>query len=247
MMENAQLIGLSRQMALRRQMDVVANNLANMQTSGFKAASIVFEEYQMATAEMEAASRGDAIVSYVVDRASFRDFGAGAMRQTGAPLDVAIGGDGFFTVQTPDGLRYTRDGSFKMDAEGQLVTASGHPVLGEAGPITFDPEDTGIVIGRDGTVATSAGEKGRLRISAFDDVEMLEAEGGNLFADGGAAAVAAQDPRVMQGMLEGSNVAAVAEMTNMIEVNRAYQSFARMVEQTDELRRSTITTLSRVS
>ncbi len=247
MMENSQLISLSRQMALRRRMDVIANNLANMQTSGFKSQSVVFEEYQMAKAQMEAPDRPDSIVSYVVDRASFRDFSPGGMRQTDAPLDVAIGGKGFFTVQTPDGVRYTRDGGFQIDANGQLVTASGYTVLGEAGPITFNPEDSGIVVGKDGTVATSAGEKGRLQIVQFDDPALLKAEGDNLFSAGNAVAQPADDPRVMQGMLEGSNVSAVSEMSNMVEVSRAYQSLARMIETTDELRRSTLSTLSRVS
>ena len=247
MMENAQLIGLSSQMALRRRMDVIANNLANMQTSGFKQEGVVFEEYRMAGAEMEAPTRADSIVSYVVDRATFRDFGTGTMRQTGAPLDVAIGGEGFLTVQTPDGPRYTRDGSLKIDAAGQLVTASGLPVLGEGGPINFGPEDTNILIGRDGTIATAAGEKGRLQIVAFEDSSLLGAEGGNLFAAGEAVPQPAADPRVMQGMLEGSNVAAVAEMSEMVQVNRTYQSLARAMQQTDELRRSTLSTLSRVS
>lgn len=247
MMENAQLIGLSRQMALRRRMDVIANNLANLQTNGYKAEGVTFEEFRMKKAEMEAANNADSDISFVLDKASFRDFRPGDMRQTDAPLDIALGGEGFLTVQTPNGPRYTRDGSLKIGTNGQLVTSAGDPVLGDAGPITFGPQDTGISFGRDGTVASSAGVKGRLQIVEFDDPAALQAEGGNLFAAGAAIAQPAADPRVLQGMLEGSNVSAVPEMANMIEVNRAYQSLARMMENSDELRRSTLTTLSRVS
>ncbi|WP_040485066.1 flagellar basal-body rod protein FlgF [Lutibaculum baratangense] len=246
-MENAQLIGLSQQMALRRRMDVIANNIANLQTSGFRGESVVFEEYQMAKAEMNAPSRADSIISYVVDRASYRDHSAGTMRQTGSPLDVAIGGQGFFTVETPDGPAYTRDGGFQIDANGQLVTAAGYPVMSEGGPITFAADESGITFSADGTVSSSAGEKGRLAIVTVDDVSLLKAQGDNVFAAGDAVAQPAEDPRLMQGVLEGSNVSGVTQMTDMVSVNRTYQSIAKIIERTDELRRSTLSTLSRNS
>ena len=145
-MENASLIGLSRQTALRRQLDVIANNLANVNTPGFKAERMMFEEYLMPVANMEMARQRDGNMSYVQDLATIRDYAAGTLVQTENPLDVAIQGDGWFVVDTENGERYTRNGGFMLNAGGELVTSEGHPVMGEAGPIVFGTEDVDIAI-----------------------------------------------------------------------------------------------------
>ena len=126
-MENTLLIGLSRQIALQRELDVVANNVANMNTTGYKADGAIFEEYLMPQAQAAGFQGADRRVSYVQDRATWRDFGAGPIRPTGNPLDVAIYGDAFFVVQTPRGERYTRNGAFQINAQGELVTSAGGP------------------------------------------------------------------------------------------------------------------------
>ena len=145
-MENAQLISLSRQIALQRQMDVVANNMANINTTGFKAESMLFEDYVMPTASDNNFAGLDQDLHYTEDWSTIHDMTTGSIEQTGNPLDVALSGKGFLTVQTPAGQRYTRNGSLQIDASGTLVDLNGNPVLGESGPIKFDPSDTDIAI-----------------------------------------------------------------------------------------------------
>lgn len=240
------LIGLSRQTALRRQMDIIANNLANLGTAGHRAQDVLFAERLMERAELTAARRPDRDLSFVVDRGSLHDFSPGPLTVTGNALDIAIDGDGWFVVETAEGERYTRNGTFRLDAEGTLVTTDGHPVLGQAGQITFDPEETDISIAGDGTVSTSVGEKGRLRVAAFEDNGTLTAEGASLFSSEAVPAEATAEIRVVQGAIEGSNVKPIVEMSRMIEVQRGYTMLARMMERSDELRRQAIGTLGRL-
>jgi len=134
-MENTLLVGLSRQMVLERQMDVVANNVANVNTTGYKADKSLFEEYLKTGAHEDNFVGLDRRVSYVQDGGIFKDFTQGPTEQTKNPLDVAIDGAGFLEVQTPAGLRYTRDGGLQINNQGQLVTAAGNPVIGNNGPL----------------------------------------------------------------------------------------------------------------
>src|SRR5262249_33813077 len=140
-MENASLIGLSRQIALQRELDVVANNIANVNTDGFKADGSIFQEYLMPVARSNAFRGRDTVMSYVQDRATWQDFGQGPLQQTGNPLDVAIDGNAFLAVQTARGERYTRNGALKISVTGQLVTAEGDPVIGANGPIQMQSGD----------------------------------------------------------------------------------------------------------
>ena len=158
-MENTLLVGLSRQMTLERQMDVVANNVANINTTGFKADRSLFEEYLRSPAHEDNFVRADRRVSFVQDRATFHDFAAGPSEQTKNPLDVAIDGKAFLVVQTAAGERYTRDGGLQINNQGQLVTASGDPVLGTSGPIVFQPTDKAINIAADGNVTVRRGHR----------------------------------------------------------------------------------------
>jgi flagellar basal-body rod protein FlgF len=245
-MENAQLIGLSRQIALLRQMNVVANNMANMNTTGFKAQSILFEEYINPVARDRDFTGRDQSLSFVQDWATMTDMAPGAMVQTGNPLDVALEGEGFFAVQMPSGEeRWTRSGAFQINTSGMLVDVAGNPVLGEGGTITFDSTDTEITIARDGTVMTQNGSKGRLRIVEFDDPRVLARVGDNLFE--GGEPLPATNTRVTQGFIERSNVSSVTEMAEMIRVNRSYQSLASFMQRQDELRRSAIQRLGDMS
>ncbi|HEV7345147.1 MAG TPA: flagellar basal-body rod protein FlgF [Devosia sp.] len=238
MIENAQLISLSRQIALRRQMDVVANNMANINTTGFKAEDILFEEYVMPVARNQDFPTLDQPLSYVQDWATMHDLSGGAMVQTGNEFDVGLNGDGFFAVQTPGGERWSKSGAFQLSANGTLVDLNGNPVLGEGGPIQFGPEETGILIASDGAISSSAGPKGNLRLVEFDDPQVLTRVGSNLFA--GGTPVPATNTRAMQGFIERSNVSGVAEMAEMIRVSRAYESAASLATKQDELRRSAI-------
>ena len=138
-MDNAVLVGLSRQMALGREMDVVANNIANLNTTGFKADGSIFEEYLFRRAARAASSGSRA--SFVLDRGVWHDMSQGSIERTGNSLDVAIDGKGFMVVQTPNGERYSRNGSLQISPTGQLVTSDGYPVLGDGGPITLQSTD----------------------------------------------------------------------------------------------------------
>lgn len=243
-MENAQLISLSRQVVLRRQMDVIANNVANINTTGFKGEKLAFEEYMMPVASADAFQNGNKTLSYVNDYHSAYDFSAGPTVPTGNPLDVAVNGDGWFVVQTPEGERFTRNGSFGMGPNGELVTQSGHRVMGASGPITFARNDTDIEISSDGTISTNNGVRGRLRLAAFENEAALKPTGDTLFE--GENPQPATTARIAQGVLERSNVRGVVEITRMIDVTRTYQSVTRMMQQADDLRRKAIDTLGNV-
>ena len=237
-MENAQLISLSRQIALQRQMDVVANNLANVNTTGFKAEQLLFEEYVAPVARHKDFSWVDQPLAYTQDWATMHDLSGGAVVQTGNPLDVALQGDGFLAVQTPAGEQWTRAGALQINAEGILVTTDGHPILGDGGPIQFDDDDSDITIAADGAISTNDGIKGRLRMVEFANPQELEREGSNLFS--GGTPIELGTTRVLQGALEKSNVSGVSEMTEMIRVSRSYQSLASLMQKQDEMRRSAV-------
>ncbi|WP_338610127.1 flagellar basal-body rod protein FlgF [Pelagibacterium nitratireducens] len=239
MIENAQLIGLSRQMALQRQMDVVANNLANINSTGFKAEAILFEEYVMPVASDRSFPSGSQQLSYVQDWATMHDLAAGSMTQTGNPLDVALAGEGFLAVQAPEGTRYTRNGAMEINSDGVLVTQNGFPVLSDGGnPIVFGAGETDIAITAEGEITSSAGNKGSLAVVEFENPQELTRTGDTMFAGGTPLAVSTT--RVVQGALERSNVSGVGEMTEMIRVTRAYSSLADLMNKQDELRRSAI-------
>ena len=253
-MENTLLIGLSRQVTLERQMDVVANNVANVNTNGFKADQSLFAEYLMPNAREDNFTAGrDRRISHVVDRATFHDFAQGPSEQTKNPLDVAIDGNAFLAVQTGGGERYTRDGSLQINAQGQLVTVSGNPVLGTGGPIVFQPGDRDITIAADGGVTVREGNartdsvRGKLRLVNFAQPQKLLKDGNNLFAAGEAgAAQPAINANVKQGFIEKSNVNSITEMSRMIEVTRAYTQISAMLQQQGDLRKTALDKLADV-
>lgn len=247
-MENTLLVGLSRQVALRRELDVVANNLANLGTTGFKGESTLFQEFLAGRAREHSFQGADQRVSMVMDRATRTDFGQGPLEHTQSPLDIAIDGEGFFVVETPQGERYTRSGAFTTSPTGELMTASGHRVLGEGGPIQFDPNDTDISIASDGTISTRLGERGRIRLVRFENEALLSKQGENLFAATAGAQPVAVEPRtrIVQGAIEKSNVRPIAEISRMIEITRAYTSISTLMQKTDELRRTAIERLADV-
>jgi len=231
-MENTSFIALSKQSAIRRTMSVVANNLANMNTTGFKGEKIMFVEHLVRSKGGE--KIGGERMAYVRDIATVRDKSEGPLQKTGNPLDLAINGDGFFTIDTPDGERYTRNGNFQMNEEGQLVTRLGHPVLSDNGqPFFFTAEDGQISIARDGTVSTDTGQIGRIGVVSFENTyDMQQVAGGLLNTEQQPAPV--EQTNVVQGMLEGSNVQPIIEMTRMIEANRSYNHVKNFVQREDE-------------
>ena len=240
-------------MVLERQLDVVANNVANVNTNGFKADQQLFEEYLTSGAHEDNFQASDRRVSYVQDRGTYRDFSQGPIQSTGNPLDVAIDGSGYLAVQTANGERYTRDGNLHMSNTGQLVTASGDAVFGTGGPIVFQPTDHDITISPDGTVTVVEGAnradsiRGKLRIVNFADPQQAQKQGNNLYAAAdGAVAQPDTKSTILQGSIEKSNVNAVGEMSRMVEVMRTYQQIATLVQTQSDLRKTAIEKLADV-
>ena len=252
-MENALLVGLSRLVVLERQVDSLANNVANANTNGFKADRPLFEEYLRSPAHEDNFQRSDRRVSFVQDRGSFHDFSAGNTELTKNPLDVSIDGRGFLAVQTPADERYTRDGGLQINNLGQLVTAGGNPVLGTSGPIVFQPTDKQINIAVDGNVTVLEGTgrtdsvRGKLRLVSFADAQKLVKEGSNLYSAGqGVAAQPDTTSKVRQGFIEKSNVNSVTEMSRMIEITRTYTQISALLQQQSDLHRTAIEKLADV-
>jgi flagellar basal-body rod protein FlgF len=252
-MENGSLIGLSRQIALQRELDVIANNIANLNTTGFKAEGVVFQEHLMPVARANQFGGADRRLSFVQDRATWHDLSQGPVQQTGNPLDVAISGDAYLTVQTPRGERYTRNGALQLSATGELVTSEGYRVIGENGPITLQPGDRDVSISPDGTISVREGRnttdslRGKLRLVSFAQPQRLQKDGTSTFAaPAGLAPQPATNVRVAQGTIEKSNVRSVIEMTRMIEVTRSYSQVAGILQQQSDMRRSAIEKLAEV-
>jgi flagellar basal-body rod protein FlgF len=251
-MENALLIGLSRQVALQRELEVVANNIANLNTTGFKGDGAVFEEFLMPVASADRFQGADRRMSYVQDRATWHNFAPGPVQQTGNPLDLAIDGDAFLVVQTARGERFTRNGALQVNAAGELVTNNGDRVLGDGGPIQFQNTDRDISINPDGSITVREGAnadsaRGRLRLVRFENVQQLRKDGSSLFAaPEGVAPQPAQSVRIVQGAVEQSNVRGVIEMSRMIEITRNYTQIATLLQQQGEQRRSAIEKLAEV-
>lgn len=247
-MQNTLLVGLSRQVALGRELDVVANNIANINTAGFKADGSIFEEFLNSNAR---ADQSGSRVSFVRDRGTWHDLSAGPVERTGNPLDVAVDGKAFLVVQTPAGERYTRNGSFQINNAGELVTSEGAQVMGEAGPIKFQPTDNQVSISADGTISVREGnaktdsQRGRLRMVSLDGAN-LKKDGGSTFSVVSGTPEATKTSRIIQGSVEKSNVRAVVEMTRMIEVTRSYTQIANMLSQQADMQRSSMTKLAEV-
>jgi flagellar basal-body rod protein FlgF len=253
-MENTLLVSLSRQTALRRELDIVANNIANLNTTGFKADGAVFSEYLQSSARAGQFAGPDQRLSFVQDRMSWHDMSQGTVQQTGNPLDVALDGDGMLVVQTPRGERYTRNGSLQIGANGELVTGSGDKVLGDNGPIVFQPTDNDIVITKDGTIKVREGvslnsdtTRGKLRLVTFENAQQLQKDGASTFSvPDGVVPQPVKSINVVQGAIEKSNVRSVIEMTRMIAISRAYTEVAGILQQQSDLRKSAIQQLADV-
>jgi flagellar basal-body rod protein FlgF len=244
-MDNALYIGLSRQVALQRQMDIVANNIANADTSGFKVESLMLKTDPETPAFTAGGPRP---VKFVASDGVARDFSAGSLRRTDAPLDLAIEGQAFFKVTTAAGDRFTRDGRFRMDTDGKLVTQAGDPVADDGGgTITIDPEKGPVTISADGVVSQGTVRAGKIGLYKFDNLSVLEKTGDNLLKNSSnQQPVAADTAKMRQGMLEGSNVQPVVEITRMIEVSRAYEQISKMMDAQADLSRSSVERLGKI-
>lgn len=237
-MENSIYLALSRQNVLRTNMDIIANNVANMSTSGFRGQNTLFREM------VEDPRYNDDPLSFVTDYGQYQITDPGPMQQTGNPLNVALTGDGFMGVQQPDGkVAYTRDGNFQKRADGTLVTASDFPVMGQGGPIQIPASSTEVLIDEKGVISDQNGQIGQLMVVEFKNVQDLEPVGNNLYSSP-APGIAAEKTTVSQGYIEGSNVKPVVEMNRMIETLRDFQSTQKLLETEHDRLRSAIQKLT---
>jgi flagellar basal-body rod protein FlgG len=244
-------------LAYEKRLEVVANNLANINTAGFKRDDVAFQAYMTS-------GTGETVPVYPpypqpLQASSFwiayqsrTDYTPGPLKATGNPLDLALNGKGFFTVESPDGTVFTRRGNFTLSPEGALVTQEGWPVQGTSGEIRLEdrsggPNGPAFSVGDDGMVRVNGRDVGRLQITEFTDPDSLVKIGRGYFkaasADTGSAS--AQDVQVAQGFLEMSNVEAVQMMTEMIEILRGYESYQRVIRSIDETTARSITEVGR--
>lgn len=244
-MDNALFVGVSQQMVLRREMEIIANNIANLDTTGFKVESLM---QKTEPSEPAVTLDGPRPVKFVTADGVARDFGQGALIKTDAPFDMAIEGQGFFQIQTPNGPRFTRDGRFTTDPNGRLVTQAGHPVLDEGGAeILIDLERGQVSIGADGSMSQGDERVGKIGMFAFANAGVLEKAGDNLFRNtSNLQPQPVTEAKLRQGHLEGSNVKAVLEITRMVEVSRAYERTAKMIDSEFELSRRSVERLGKI-
>jgi len=225
-MENSLYVGLSRQLVLDHAMTLVANNVANASTAGYRAQNPMFEEY---IAKSSGYTNQDSL-SMVYDMGQYDTTSPGSISATGGTYDIALNGPGFIEVMAPSGaIQYTRGGDFTLNSNSELVTSDGFRVSGPGGnPIAIPAGANEVIITDDGDISADGNIVGRISVVEFDNIQSLTPEGNGLYSskDTGRAAT---ETVVKQGYLEGSNVNPVQEMTRMIEILRTYQSTMRMI------------------
>ena len=235
-MDASGYVTLTRQSGLMREMQVVANNIANASTTGFRREGVVFAEHVVRTGG-ESLSMGHA-------RGRLTDPTQGALAPTGGALDLAVEGEGFFAIETPEGPRMTRAGAFAQSPEGDLVTFEGHRVLDIGGaPVNVPPDAGAVTVGPDGTVSTPLGPLAQIALVRPVDPLAVSRGAGTAFDPGPAGFEPAPEGRILQGHLEGSNVNPVAEIARMIEVQRAYELGQSFLDREDQRMRGLIETM----
>ena len=216
-------------MALGRQLEVIARNIANASTTAFKAYKPLFEQFLVDSTQRE--------IAYVQDFGDLTSFQEGTITHTGSPLDVAIKGEGFFVADTPIGRLYTRNGHFQLDFEGQLVTTTGDPILDiNDQPIVIDLTLGEVNINSDGTISVGDLPPERIQIVTFANRQELDRIGSGYFRGGGEE-IQDDVSQTVQFMLESSNVEPVIELTAMIATSRSYQAAQRIIDTEHELQR----------
>lgn len=231
-MNDSGYINIARQSGLLKELSMIANNIANISTTGYRREGAVFSEFVKA---QNSPQRADGLQSAQDSTsighlgAHFSDFTSGDIKRTGGTFDLAVDGEGFFSVDTPAGPALTRAGNFMIDKDGTLITPSGYAVLDDAGgQIQIPPEASVVAIAGDGTISADGNPVGRIGVLGAP-MENLSRIGDNLWrAEGGAQQVA--DARVLQGFLEGSNVNPVIEIARMIEVQRSYEAGQKLFD-----------------
>ncbi|HID97712.1 MAG TPA: flagellar basal-body rod protein FlgF [Thermodesulfobacteriaceae bacterium] len=214
---------------IERKLEVVANDMANVNTVAFKQQQLTFHEYLVLQADgSQRNAKGET---------AWNEFSQGPLDETGNPFDFAVNGPGFFVIQTPDGPRYTRAGNFTLDSQNQLVTRDGFQVLGDGAPIVLeDTSGQGVWLSDDGIFFVDGSQVGKIDVVMFDDPESLIQVGENMYrASDKAGTPTPAESRVRQGFLEGSNINAVETMVTLIDLHRAYEAQMKALQTLDEM------------
>ena len=236
-MDAAGYTTLTRQSGLMHEMQVVANNIANISTTGFRREGVVFEEYIAPTQDGPSLSMASGNARVV-------DLTQAGLSQTSAVFDFAIQGEGFFQIETPDGERLTRAGSFTPSPNGELVTNDGYRLLDQGGaPVFIPPSARNLAVAQDGTLSADGAPIARIGLWQPSDPLSLQHQSGTLFSANGIEP--AEGGVILQGYLEDSNVNPVMEIARMIEVQRAYELGQSFMDQEDKRMRSVVDTLGR--
>ncbi|EZP48675.1 flagellar hook-basal body complex protein [Sphingomonas sp. RIT328] len=246
-MDVSSYVLLSHEQALRRRLDVAANNMANTNTVGFRRERPVFREF--VERARQAQVRDARNTSFVLDFGAVHDTAPGPFQATGNPLDVMIQGPGYLTVSTPAGVAYTRAGFIKIAADGRLTSSAGYPLLDDRGaPISVPTgEEARVTIGEDGTVHGATGPLGRLGLAVFADERMVMPRGDGMMTGTGSRILSAAEVQLKSGGVEGSNVEPIVETTALIDILRSYQVSQQMSQSLDDLRHDAIQRLGRLS
>lgn len=238
-MDVTQYTALSRQSGLKREMAVIANNIANMATTGYRGEGLIFSEFVQTT------GFGQPSVSMTDTGAKNTDFSQGLLRETGGSFDMAIEGNGFFQILAPEGVRLTRAGAFEPNAAGELVTPEGYPLLDAGGaPVFIPPDARSIALAPDGTLSADGQPLTDIGLVVPLEPALMERATGASFIPNGEVAPA-EDATVHQGFVEGSNVNPIIEVARMIEVQRRYESAKSFLEKEDDRVKKVIDTLGR--
>ena len=237
-MDNAIYTTLTRQSGLMREMQVVANNIANAATTGFRQEGLIFSEHVKRI-------EGGASLSMATANVRNTLMLQGGLTQTGGPLDLAIEGEGFFLIETPQGERLTRAGHFSASADSELVTTDGFRVLDTGGaPVFLPPDASDLSVAADGTLSAGGIPLAQIGlVQPVDSLGMIRETGVMFRADAGVEP--AEAGRILQGFLESSNVDPISQIARMIEVQRAYEMGQSFLEREDERIRAAIKTFIR--
>ncbi len=234
--QNSAVIGLFRQ---QRRYELISNNLSNVQTPGFKKDAPVFHQvFSDALNPSLTALSMDSEISQTL-------FNQGEIQRTGNLLDLAVEGEGFFKIKTPEGIRYTRNGNFHLTQEGVLVQSNGFPVLGKNGEITL--QGSKLEVEKDGTIKMDGENRNQLALVTFADLKGLRKEGQSLFKlETEQEEKAAEGGQVLQGVQEGSNVNSMEEMVLLIDALRSFEACHKIVQVQDEMNARAVNDLAKV-
>lgn len=239
-MDTPALIGLSKQVLMKQQLSVIANNIANVSTVGFKGEQMLFAEYLSKAGQNEK-------ISFVQGAGIVSNYAMGQLIDTTNSLDMAIEGRGYFAVETPLGTRYTRNGHFQLNELRQIVTSDGYPLLSSSNrPIVLGLSDREITIAHTGEISTESGLIGKVQTFQFDDENQLRRTENGLFS-APLQPKPADQTKILQGKLEQSNVEPISEVTKMIEIARAYESANKLIESENDRKRRAIQTLTQTN